>query len=125
MTDIKQVIVIRKDLKCRRGKECAQSAHSSLAFLSHRINLSTNVVDLTDPQRHWLSNSFKKICLQVEDEAKLLEVYENAKKANLEVYMIEDSGLTEFSGQITRTCLAIGPDYSEKIDPVTRHLKLY
>ena len=43
----------------------------------------------------------------------------------LEVHLIEDSGLTEFHGQVTPTCVAIGPDYSEKIDPITGNLQLY
>ena len=34
---VKQVIVIRRDLKMRRGKECAQSAHSSMIWLSRRV----------------------------------------------------------------------------------------
>jgi PTH2 family peptidyl-tRNA hydrolase len=38
--------------------------------------------------------------------------------------LIIDSGKTEFGGVPTKTCLAIGPDYSEKIDKVTGNLKL-
>ena len=36
---IKQVIVIRKDLKMRRGKEIAQGAHASMAWLSRRMTV--------------------------------------------------------------------------------------
>jgi len=32
--------------------------------------------------------------------------------------------LTEFHGQPTRTCLAIGPDDADKTDAVTGHLQL-
>jgi len=35
--DTKQVIVIRKDLKMRRGKECAQSSHATMSFLTRQI----------------------------------------------------------------------------------------
>ena len=42
----------------------------------------------------------------------------------LEVHLITDSGRTEFHGQSTRTCLAIGPDDALKIDRVTGHLEL-
>ena len=34
---IKQVIVVRKDLNMRRGKEDAQVSHASLAFLTRKI----------------------------------------------------------------------------------------
>jgi len=37
MIHTKQVIVIRKDLKMRRGKEIAQGAHASIAFLTARF----------------------------------------------------------------------------------------
>lgn len=33
----KQVIVIRRDLKMRRGKEIAQGSHASMAFMSHLL----------------------------------------------------------------------------------------
>jgi PTH2 family peptidyl-tRNA hydrolase len=41
------------------------------------------------------------------------------------VHLITDRGLTEFGGVPTRTCLAVGPDYYDLIDPVTGDLELY
>jgi peptidyl-tRNA hydrolase len=38
--DVKQVIVIRRDLKMRRGKEIAQGAHASGAWLMHAVAAS-------------------------------------------------------------------------------------
>jgi PTH2 family peptidyl-tRNA hydrolase len=43
----------------------------------------------------------------------------------LVVHLITDRGLTEFGGVPTRTCLAVGPDYDDLIDPVTGGLELY
>ena len=40
------------------------------------------------------------------------------------VKLITDAGLTEFNGVPTKTCLALGPDYPENIDPITGNLKL-
>jgi PTH2 family peptidyl-tRNA hydrolase len=40
-------------------------------------------------------------------------------------HLITDRGLTEFGGTPTRTCLAVGPDYDDRIDPVTGDLELY
>ncbi|MGZ3423232.1 MAG: peptidyl-tRNA hydrolase, partial [Polyangiales bacterium] len=34
---VKQVIVVRRDLKMRRGKEIAQGSHASMAFLTERL----------------------------------------------------------------------------------------
>jgi len=124
----KQVIVVRKDLKMRRGKECAQAAHASMAFLSRRLqkHIDGPVMHLLKKQEwDWINGSFKKVCLQVNSEEELKEIYEKAKEAGLEAHLIEDSGLTEFGGVVTPTCVGIGPDLPEKIDPITGHLKLY
>jgi len=43
---------------------------------------------------------------------------------NVECHVITDNGKTEFGGIPTKTCLALGPDLSEKIDEVTGDLKL-
>jgi PTH2 family peptidyl-tRNA hydrolase len=120
MRETKQVIVIRKDLKMRKGKAIAQGAHASIAFLSRRLETR-----LMDAERQWIESGFTKICLYVNSEQELLEVDARARVAGLECHLVTDSGLTEFKGVPTRTCLAIGPDYAEKIDPVTGGLPLY
>ena len=48
-----------------------------------------------------------------------------ALEAGVLVHIITDRGLTEFGGTPTRTCLAVGPDYDDRIDPVTGDLELY
>ena len=52
-------------------------------------------------------------------------IFQAAKEKKLEVHLVTDAGLTEFNGVPTKTCIAIGPNYSEKIDEVTGHLKPY
>ena len=119
---IKQVIVIRKDLKMRRGKEIAQGAHASCAFLTKRIQ---NNLPFSAVQRKWIEGSFRKITLQVDSEFELLDLYKKAKELGLESHLIQDSGLTEFHGVLTFTCLALGPDFDTNIDVLTANLKLY
>ncbi len=121
----KQVIVIRRDLKMRRGKEIAQGSHASMAFLTRQLQSGNDSVHISDEAREWMEKHFTKVCLQVEDEAGLMEVYQKAIEKNLEVHLITDSGRTEFNGVPTKTCLAIGPNYADRIDEVTSHLKLY
>ena len=58
-------------------------------------------------------------------EAELLAVYGKAVSAGVLVNLITDRGLTEFGGTPTRTCLAVGPDYDDRVDPVTGDLELY
>lgn len=125
-TQIKQVIVMRHDLKMRRGKQIAQGAHASMSFLCRRLQnqQSVSLDDFSEIERTWLTGSFAKVCCRVNSEAELLSIYDQATTAGIEVHLITDSGKTEFHGQPTRTCLAIGPDLAERIDPITGHLEL-
>lgn len=124
----KQVIVIRRDLRMRRGKEIAQGAHASTAWLAERVIQGMNAVgsvELSEAERAWLDSSFRKVTVKVGSEAELLAVYEKSLEAGLVTHLITDRGLTEFGGVPTRTCLAIGPDYDDLIDRVTGDLELY
>ena len=127
----KQVIVIRRDLKMRRGKEIAQGAHASMAWLRQRImpRLTpagrADQVQFSAAERSWLELSMRKVTVKVGSEQELVDVYDKALAAGLVVHMITDRGLTEFGGIPTRTCLAVGPDYDDLIDPVTGDLDLY
>ena len=123
---IKQVIVMRHDLKMRKGKQIAQGSHASMSFLCRRLQDTGSVAlaDFNKTQQIWLTGSFAKICVRVNSEEELMEVHDKAVQSGLDVHLITDSGKTEFHGQPTRTCLAIGPDDSARIDAVTGHLEL-
>jgi PTH2 family peptidyl-tRNA hydrolase len=127
----KQVIVIRRDLRMRRGKEIAQGAHAASAWLAELVirqmtaGPAADAVPVTGAQRTWLETSFRKVTVKVTSEDELMTVYAQAREAGLLVHLITDRGLTEFGGVPTRTCLAIGPDYDDRIDPVTGALELY
>jgi PTH2 family peptidyl-tRNA hydrolase len=76
----------------------------------------------SSPLQHWLEGSFTKIVLAVDSEAELQEIYISALAAGLNTVPIIDSGNTEFSNS-TFTCVGIGPDWEDKIDKITGHLK--
>jgi PTH2 family peptidyl-tRNA hydrolase len=123
---IKQVIIIRKDLKMRRGKECAQASHSAMLWLVDRLsNFNYKKAKFSDEEIEWLTGKFTKICLQVNSEEELLDLLNKAKEIKLTAYLVTDSGATEFDGVPTKTCIAIGPNKAEDIDKITGHLKLY
>jgi len=126
VTKIKQVIVLRHDLKMRRGKQIAQGAHASMSFLTRRLQSqgTISIDDFSPNEQAWIMGAFAKVCVRCNSEEELMAIHDKAKEMALEVHLITDSGKTEFHGQPTRTCLAIGPDEVEKIDPVTGHLEL-
>lgn len=147
----KQVIVMRKDLrnhkgeKLHTGKLIAQGAHASLAaILNQRQGNDINnsdclVIPLTETNpgfaegklskdtalKDWLLGLFTKVCVSVNSESELIEIYVQAKNCGLPCVLITDAGLTEFNGVPTKTCLAIGPAWSDEIDPLTGHLPLF
>ena len=138
MMEPKQVIVMRKDLNMRKGKMIAQGAHASLAILLDRflgplelrggdlpLPIAINdVINADEPLFQWITKSFKKIVVGAESLNECVEVYQAAKKAGIPCSLIENKGLTEFGGEITITCCAIGPADPEEIDKITGHLKL-
>ena len=119
----KQVIVMRNDLNMRKGKMIAQGSHASISFLTRRIK-SSGKLKVSAAEQDWLDGSFAKICVRVDSEEELLDVFNKAKVAGLEAHLITDSGKTEFNGVPTNTCIAIGPDYCSKIDKITGNLQL-
>lgn len=138
--DTKQVIVMRKDLrnkdghKVKTGKLVAQGAHASLGAVKSLMdaNESTRYNGWTEWTLHvkegsalwdWWEGRFTKITLGCESLPELLDLHQQAKKAGLPVCMITDAGLTEFGGQPTITCFAIGPADAVDIDKITGHLK--
>lgn len=123
MSNVKQSLVMRRDLNMRRGKECSQAAHAAMSFMLARIKHADP--HWTVAEKAWMDGLFTKICLQVSSEKELMDVHEAAVRQGLESHLIIDSGKTEFGGVPTPTCCAIGPAEADAIDAVTRHLKLY
>jgi PTH2 family peptidyl-tRNA hydrolase len=128
----KQVIVMRKDLGMRKGKMIAQGAHASLkVFLDRGILASaseseaeTYAFSLTPAMKTWLAGRFTKVCVSVDSEAALDEVAAAARAAGIPVAVIVDAGQTEFHGVPTKTCLAVGPAWSDEVDAITGKLPL-
>jgi PTH2 family peptidyl-tRNA hydrolase len=118
----KQVIVMRRDLSMRRGKAIAQGSHASMIWLALRIRQPD--FTFNDAERQWLDGSFTKICVRVDSEEDLLGIVQKSQEASVLVYLCVDAGRTEFHGVPTPTCCAVGPDFPNRIDPITGHLKL-
>ena len=129
----KQIIVMRTDLNMRKGKMIAQGSHASMKAILDKGSLSPHegggdefMVDLPREEaiNDWIFGQFTKVCVQVKSEAELQEIYDKAKEAGLICSLITDAGHTEFGGVPTKTCCAIGPNWSSEIDPITKHLPL-
>lgn len=111
---MKQVIVMRTDLKMGKGKIAAQACHASLDC--YKKADKTKI-------RKWELLGQKKVVLKVSSERELLELYSIVKQTDIPCSLITDAGHTQIEPS-TRTCLGIGPGSDEEIDKLTGHLKL-
>ena len=127
----------------RKGKIAAQVAHASMKVFFDRGKIDWTtwnevdgiqvtpkksafiIRDITEAMREWMEyGPFTKIVVGCDSEEEMLAIKAKADEAGIPTALITDSGKTEFNGVPTNTCVAIGPDESEKIDLVTGHLKL-
>lgn len=131
--NVKQVILaVRGHME--PGKLSAQVAHAALVNilnLAHHTSEEEGMIfktlsyEVNSDVHHWIENGFTKVVLAVDSKEEMLEIFEKAKKLNLNTSLIIDDGRTVFNGEKTITCVAIGPHKSELIDPLTRHLRMY
>ena len=128
MGEVKQVIVVRRDLNMRKGKLAAQVAHASMKFLVDNNEAERGdefMVKLTPVEAEWLlSGSFTKIVVGCDSQDALENLIFQAGLVDIEVHPIVDSGRTEFHGNKTLTCAAFGPCKAEELDKITGNLKL-
>lgn len=140
MYNAKQVIVMRRDLKMRKGKIAAQSGHACVEAVlmalakENRLNdvrVSDGWISIGNetreatPLSEWFSNGVAKICVYVDSEEALLDLDRQGKELGFITALVQDAGHTEFHGEPTYTCLAFEPLYPEQIDQLTGDLPLY
>ena len=93
--------------------------------MSFLVKKALRKESFTEAEQAWMEGLFTKVCVRVNSDEELLSVARAAEKEGIRVEVITDAGKTEFAGVPTRTCLALGPDLTSKIDAVTGNLELY
>lgn len=138
----KQVIVMRRDLKMRKGKIAAQAGHACVEAVlmalaregrldQVRVTPDQSWVYLDDevseptPLSNWFDAGVAKICVYVDSEDALLDLAVRGRELGFVCALVRDAGHTEFHGEPTYTCLAFEPLSPEQIDPLTGELPLY
>jgi len=134
--EVKQYIIIREDLGMSTGKLAAQASHASMKVFFDKMifipNININHKDkkkelschltINEEERIWIDGLFTKIVKKVKNESQLLKVYEQAKELGLNCSLIKDAGLTELQGE-NYTAVAIGPNYTDKCEPIVKRLR--
>lgn len=137
MSEIKQIMIVRKDLHCRAGKIAAQVAHASMKVILDMMHRNYMVVEPDPLVEHWtlklrkdsdlyewLSGHFTKVVLYVDSLEEMEAIEESAKKLWIPTAKIIDAGKTEFHNVPTPTCVALGPYGGDVLDKLTGHLRL-
>ena len=140
MYTAKQMIVVRRDLKMRKGKIAAQAGHACIEALLMAMHKENRLGDLLDtpagmmlqmngreesPLTEWFGGGVAKICVYVDSEEELMAIAAKAEEMGIIAAVITDAGATEFHGVPTRTCLALEPLPAEVADTLTGGLPLY
>ena len=136
----KMMIIMRRDLKMRKGKIAAQAGHACIDAVLMALKKENRMGDLeysdggfelkptdkpTTPLSDWFSYGCAKVCVYVDSEDALLEIARKAEEKGIIAAVITDAGMTEFHGVPTKTCLALEPLPAEVADELTGELPLY
>jgi len=114
MSEYKQAIIVRDDLKLSKGKLAVQVAHAALSTYEYAGE---------KVRRGWKEGGQKKVVLRVPGLKELFELKEQAGRHGLPAVLITDAGLTEVPPGTT-TVLGIGPAEEGELDKITGKLKL-
>ena len=138
----KQMIVMRRDLKMRKGKIAAQAGHACVEAVlmalaregrlgEVRVTPDQSWIYLEDegapatPLSDWFDAGVAKVCVYVDSEEELLALHRRAQEAGVLSSLICDAGMTEFHGEATYTCLALEPLPRDRADELKGNLPLY
>ncbi len=136
----KMMIVMRRDLKMRKGKIAAQAGHACIDAILMALNKEGRMNDFEmtsgeivlnnsdkprTPLSDWFMYGCAKVCVYVDSEEALLDIAQKAKEKGIIASVITDAGMTEFHGVPTITCLALEPLPADIADELTGKLPLY
>ena len=136
----KMMIVMRRDLKMRKGKIAAQAGHACIDAILMALSKEGRLNDFettndgialrdtdkpTTPLSDWFKYGCAKVCVYVDSEEELLSIAKKASEKGIIASVITDAGMTEFHGVPTKTCLALEPLPADVADELTWDLPLY
>ena len=111
---MKQVIIVRKNIKMTTGKAISQACHGCLGAC---------IVAGGPRLKAWDEQGTPKIVLRCDSSAEMVAMERAATEMGLPTSLVRDAGRTQVEAD-TITVLVIGPGIESEIDSITRHLKL-
>jgi PTH2 family peptidyl-tRNA hydrolase len=123
--NVKQVIVVRKDLKLRKGKLASLAAHAAMQFIldnNESDRPDELQVKLSQQEVHWIQGSFDKDVLGIDSHDALSDMVLKAELNGVNVYSIFDKSKKPDEGP-QLVCAAFGPDEEDQLDQIIGNLK--
>ena len=113
----KLVYCVRTDLKMGKGKIAAQCCHATLGILEENIKRKNPVWS------KWKDLGQAKIVVKIKSEREMFQLQRKANEMKIPSHIVCDAGHTQVESG-SNTVLVIGPDYDNRLNMVTGHLKL-
>ena len=114
----KLIYCVRTDLKMGKGKIAAQVGHATLGIYKKNLKQKRNsVLDA------WSNTGEAKIVTKVKNERDMYSLKMKAEQLGICTHIVYDAGHTQVESG-SATVLVIGPDYENRLNMVTSHLKL-
>lgn len=137
MKNIKQVIVIRKDLKLRKNQIVSYATQAAIKFLTENNESNRGdelYVKLSNEETEWINSSLTQTILGVNSQNTLRDLIFHAELLNINVYSvfmpepsksIENESMKNESieSESIIICAAFGPDDEDIINQLIGNLK--
>jgi|688.fasta_scaffold684913_1 peptidyl-tRNA hydrolase len=126
MKNVKQAIIVRKDLKLHKSKLAGFASQASMKFLIDNNEAARGdelIVKLSQEEVQWIEESFPKSILGVDSHDALVDVIFRAELLGLNTYSVFEEKSSKPDENAQLVCAALGPDDEDLINQITGHLK--
>jgi peptidyl-tRNA hydrolase len=123
MSELKQAIIIRKDLNLNKRDLASTVAKASLKFIVENNEAERGnqlLVSLSSEEQAWLTGSFSQDILGVTNKDQLDDIMFRAQIMGIEAYPVFVPGDSENPDM---SCVALGPDEPDVINRLIHSLK--
>jgi PTH2 family peptidyl-tRNA hydrolase len=124
--DIKQVIVVRKDLNLKKSKLAAYVSHASMKFLLENNESERGdefTIKLSPEEAVWLKEGSSPLIFGINSETALRDMLFRAELDGIEVYPLFVESKEDFGGEKTLVCAAFGPSSFGEFTKIVSKLK--
>lgn len=126
MNDVKQVIVVRKDINIKKGRLAAYVAEASILFLVENNESDRHdelAIKLNPEESIWLREGRSRIVLGINSGDGLRDLLLKAELDGVEAHPLIVQDRSEFDGDRTLVCASFGPASSQDLSKIIGKLK--